>query len=303
MSKDPAFLFYSKEWLEGTAEMTSEEKGVYVDLLAHQHQKGSLPIETKKLAKLSGNSEKDFLLIWKELSTKFIPNGSGRLVNRKLNGIVTERFDRAWRNKIVGTLASVIKYSNNPYEINLQIKKKFRVEDFLSIPEQILTETITKWYLKWFESIANANEDANANNKINNGVGKFLVSDMMVVWVKELPTYTKNEEKDSLACRSIADFIFKSEGIAHGFGDKESEKKVIESFRIVAKEVGKDNFWKNKSLASISNHIQEFYNRIKNPVVNGTNKPSFNGSNKSSGAEELAENLHSKIIAGRGKND
>ena len=165
--KDPAFLFYSKDWLEGTAEMTPDEKGVYVDLLAHQHQKGSLPPETKRLAKLAGISESEFLLIWKDLATKFLPNGSGRLVNRKLNGIVSERQDKGWRNKIIGTLASIIRYSGQTYETNAKVKKTFKVDDFLACTDQNLTEQVTEWYKKRLKSIGNANEDANAIETLN----------------------------------------------------------------------------------------------------------------------------------------
>ena len=69
---NPAFLWYSKDWLEGTMEMMPDEKGVYADLLSHQHQKGSLPNDTRRLAKMAGLNEKDFLKIWKEISKKFV---------------------------------------------------------------------------------------------------------------------------------------------------------------------------------------------------------------------------------------
>lgn len=159
MSKSPAFLFYSKDWIEGTGEMTPEEKGVYIDLLAHQHQKGSLPPETKRLAKIVGISESEFLNIWADLSTKFVPNGSGRLVNRKLDGIVTERLDKGWRNKIIGTLASVVRLSGKSPETNFSIKKRFKVDDFLACNEENLTERLTEWYNKCLKSIENEYED------------------------------------------------------------------------------------------------------------------------------------------------
>jgi len=40
MSKDPAFLLYSGDFLNGTADMEPEEVGVYIRLLCYQH---SLP--------------------------------------------------------------------------------------------------------------------------------------------------------------------------------------------------------------------------------------------------------------------
>lgn len=45
MSKDPAFLFYSSDFLTGVSDLTFEERGQYITLLCLQHQKGRL---TKK---------------------------------------------------------------------------------------------------------------------------------------------------------------------------------------------------------------------------------------------------------------
>ena len=66
MSKDPAFLFYSNDFLTGTYTMTDEQVGKYVRLLCLQHQKGHL-------------SEKDMLTICKtydeDIYSKFIKDG------------------------------------------------------------------------------------------------------------------------------------------------------------------------------------------------------------------------------------
>ena len=45
MSKDPAFLFYSSDFLTGISDLTMEERGQFITLLCIQHQKGRL---TKK---------------------------------------------------------------------------------------------------------------------------------------------------------------------------------------------------------------------------------------------------------------
>lgn len=42
MSKDPAFLFYSSDFLTGTALMSDDQVGKYIKLLCYQHQKGHL---------------------------------------------------------------------------------------------------------------------------------------------------------------------------------------------------------------------------------------------------------------------
>lgn len=72
MSKDPAFLLYSKDWLEGTAGLSPGEKGIYIDLLCHQHQKKSLPAEPHKLAKLCGISVEEFWQHWPGIKSKFV---------------------------------------------------------------------------------------------------------------------------------------------------------------------------------------------------------------------------------------
>lgn len=41
--KDPAFLFYSKDFYEGTRMMLPVERACYVDLLIYQHQNGPIP--------------------------------------------------------------------------------------------------------------------------------------------------------------------------------------------------------------------------------------------------------------------
>lgn len=42
MSKDPAILFYTSDFLTGTFTMTNEQVGKYIKLLCLQHQKGKL---------------------------------------------------------------------------------------------------------------------------------------------------------------------------------------------------------------------------------------------------------------------
>jgi uncharacterized protein YdaU (DUF1376 family) len=59
MSKDPAFLFYSSDFLSGVSDLTMEERGQYITLLCVQHQKGEL---TEKTIRLSvGNASVDVM--------------------------------------------------------------------------------------------------------------------------------------------------------------------------------------------------------------------------------------------------
>ena len=302
--KDPAFLFYSKDWLEGTAEMTPDEKGVYVDLLAHQHQKGSLPPETKRLAKLAGISESEFLLIWKDLATKFLPNGSGRLVNRKLNGIVSERQDKGWRNKIIGTLASIIRYSGQTYETNAKVKKTFKVDDFLACTDQNLTEQVTEWYKKRLKSIGNANEDANAiENEIKEekeGVGEkeeqstddayleLIVPAMQKVWKKSHPQYAFDKQKDYPALLKLSYFIVQQEGMNKN-SITNSKKVIIEIFETISSFVSQDSFFKNYSISQVEKHIQS----ITSSIQNGKSKQATGGEVNTQSAFDKIDKLYS----------
>lgn len=80
--KDPAFLFYSNDFLSGTMLMTDEEIGQYIKLLCLQHQKGHL-------------KEKDMLNICKtyneEIFSKFKKDEEGNYYNERLEEEITRR--------------------------------------------------------------------------------------------------------------------------------------------------------------------------------------------------------------------
>ena len=48
--KDPAFLFYSSDFLTGVSDLTFEERGQYITLLCLQHQKGRLSKKAMAIA-------------------------------------------------------------------------------------------------------------------------------------------------------------------------------------------------------------------------------------------------------------
>lgn len=47
---DPAFLFYSSDFLSGVSDLTMEERGQFITLLCLQHQKGALSEKTIRLS-------------------------------------------------------------------------------------------------------------------------------------------------------------------------------------------------------------------------------------------------------------
>jgi uncharacterized protein YdaU (DUF1376 family) len=80
--KDPAFLFYSSDFLTGTMFFTDEQVGQYIRLLCAQHQKGRL-------------SEKDMLHICKsydkDIFSKFTKDADGNFYNDRLEVEINKR--------------------------------------------------------------------------------------------------------------------------------------------------------------------------------------------------------------------
>lgn len=59
MAKDPAFLFYSSDFLSGTFTMSNEQIGIYIKLLCFQHQKGI--ITEKDMLKICNGYDEDII--------------------------------------------------------------------------------------------------------------------------------------------------------------------------------------------------------------------------------------------------
>jgi hypothetical protein len=91
MAKDPAFLFYSSDFLNGVADLTMEERGQFITLLCLQHQKGILTDKTIRLS--LGSVSVDVL-------TKFTKDKDGNFFNERLQEEIEKRiqFTESRRN-------------------------------------------------------------------------------------------------------------------------------------------------------------------------------------------------------------
>lgn len=141
--KDPAFLFYSSDFLSGTMLMTDEEIGQYIKLLCLQHQKGHL-------------KEKDMLNICKtyneDIFSKFKKDEEGNYYNERLEYEANKRkaYSESRRNnrKKKETYEKDMKNICNSYEQHM--------------------------------GNANANENRNIN-KDNSKVNDSCVNDLQVI--------------------------------------------------------------------------------------------------------------------------
>lgn len=82
MSKDPAILLYTGDFLNGCVDLTFEERGQYITLLCLQHQKGHLSEKTIRLA--VGSVSVDVL-------KKFIKDESGNYYNCRMDNEIQKR--------------------------------------------------------------------------------------------------------------------------------------------------------------------------------------------------------------------
>jgi hypothetical protein len=123
MSKDPAFLFYSSDFLTGTLLMSMEQKGKFITLLCIQHQKGHL--SEKDMLHICGSYDEDVF-------TKFQKDEQGKFYNIRLEEEIDKRkaYSESRRNNrkkkedMNNTSSSYVQHMENENENENLIEKK-----------------------------------------------------------------------------------------------------------------------------------------------------------------------------------
>jgi uncharacterized protein YdaU (DUF1376 family) len=157
MSKDPAVLFYTSDFLSGTFTMTNEQVGMYIRLLCLQHQKGKL-------------TEKDMLSICRaydiDIWSKF-KNEDGAFYNERMYNetIRRQKFSESRRNnakspKNESTSKAYAKHmetetENETITIN---RTKAKIE--------ILDPKFEEWWL-WYDYKVSKDKAKKSWNKLN----------------------------------------------------------------------------------------------------------------------------------------
>lgn len=96
MTKDPAFLFYSSDFITGTLTMTDEEIGMYVRILCMQHQ--TCHLDAKTMQKLCGG------IIPPAVLAKFSIDAEGSYYNQRLEDEMIKRKEKSKKNKKNATM-------------------------------------------------------------------------------------------------------------------------------------------------------------------------------------------------------
>lgn len=166
--KDPAFLFYSKDFYEGTRMMLPEERACYIDLLIYQHQNGIIPDDLKRLKMYCAGCDEQ--TIKNVLNQKFNQTVNGWL-NKRLELEQKERSENKPKKIASATLAGLISSKKLTKPQIFAIKKEFKIDSFIfdkggKINElEEIKKLVNEWFNKMVNQMVNniANADANAN--------------------------------------------------------------------------------------------------------------------------------------------
>lgn len=244
MQKDPAFLFYSKDFYEGTRMMLPEERACYIDLLIYQHQHGGLiPDEPKRLTMYCTGCSAE--VVSHVLNTKFNQTADG-WVNQKLDHLVNQRSTAQPKKIASACFAGLISTRNlNKNQIK-KIKKSFNIDDFIEKNgELIFNETVIKSGVReWFdemvdqmvkpsvENLANANAIVNGNKR-KGGLGeKHLTLDELRAEVKNQFTWKET------VIRNLKD-------ISPGLNSQTLELHLVKFFKVLSADGETDKTWKD----------------------------------------------------------
>lgn len=212
--KDPAFLFYTKDFYEGTRMMLPEERACYLDLLMYQHQNGPIPNNPKRLSMYCSGIDEATLIATLEAKFKLTDKG---WVNRKLESVINERKEFTDKQSVNGQVGQFFKkakaiLNKKDYSAIRESLDGFTNDEKLKIIQENEAlhkgslEAMLKAMLKHL-----ANEDVDADEDINKDVDKggvgekdlevqfpFTGKDFMKVW-KHWKDYKKKEFKFTYA--------------------------------------------------------------------------------------------------------
>lgn len=149
----------------------------------------------------------------------------------------------------------IIKLRNLAEEKNIEWEELYAVEQLNKFFQKAYSDT---FYRKGFLCCV--------MNKYKNQILTIVLNTEMVkkileVWYFEFKDYARDYENDKAAADKIANFL-KEQFVNNNLNY--TEDAALASLKVLIEHIKGDDFWKDKALRSISNHLQEFVNKIKN---------------------------------------
>ena len=197
--KDPAILFYYKDFDADTASWNASSVGYYIRLLCQQAAVGHIPSEIEDIAQIARVKFSDYAAFqadWKNhISAKFRshtvricdpicdpkcdPSCEAIVLrNRKLSEVVNKRKTYAAANKrkyVYAMLGNAIKYGSFTEDQKAEIKQNFDIDAFLALEKEKVKNAISSHISRICDplcdsicvSLINVNANANANEDVN----------------------------------------------------------------------------------------------------------------------------------------
>jgi hypothetical protein len=283
MSKDPACLFFIDTWLTSTAEMDSDVRGWYLNLILHQYDKKDLPNDIEKLAILAGvkfSEFEKFKQVFEQVfKQKFELNENGRLENPVAKEILRKR--ELFKNKrsTAGKLSYFLKYITNKFkpkkELLQFIKDNVNLNEIDLKNEQVLKQVFEQMSELYINGNGNGNGNIIKNDFIDKVISEFLKVD---------PNYEiLNKGKEREAAGKILGLYKKKYPNANSEDTLQSLGTYFQACVNIS-----DVWLKNNMSLSI---IVSKFNEINRILKNGSQRKTGNGCTD----QELAELLARKF--------
>lgn len=167
--KDPAFLFYSSDFLTGTMLLNMEQKGKYITLLCLQHNKGKLT--EKDMLSICGSYDADVF-------AKFTKDEEGCFFNERLSLEIQKRkaYSESRRNNRIKKDVSNI---SKTYVSHMENENENRNENEIIVEDANEKKTTRKKFVKPDE-----NDVYNLMGELNMKGGSFLSEDKLVTFAR-----------------------------------------------------------------------------------------------------------------------
>lgn len=205
MAKDPAFLFYSSDFLSGIQDLTMEERGQYITLLCLQHQKGRL---SDKLIALSvGNAAADVMAKFRQDSASLWYNDRLEVETQKRKESAEKQRKRAvdgWEkrkkdaglNAVAYAVAMPLEDINENRNRDINIIDNERENKIKEVSLKILTDF-------------NFTEIRNANHlmKIGSFVRLLFANNNFDYFKEQYPAYWKYKKQSGSETQSLDTFL------------------------------------------------------------------------------------------------
>jgi hypothetical protein len=256
MAKDPAFSFYAQDFIVDTVQWTRAAKGLHCELLAIAWINGYIEAdETGCPVEL----DEDGLQLWKSRVSKKWVLHNGRLFNERLEETRDARKKFKDNQSAKGKKSAELRATERQPIIN---------HGSTTVQPVIPVEPLEREYEE--------------ENKDEIGDQKFLVPQMITRFKLANSSDPEDRERDGPALLSIAKFLCQR-GNLRG-APEHNVQPVLEAWDSLAGVIAADRFYCQKSLSTISSHIQEI---IQKALHGDKSKPSEKSKSGSLDDEKL----------------